>query len=225
MAKNAQSALDLNALVVRQAEAVVACVNEGQAEGIARLDMAGALDFARLMTDSLQGTLQSLEHSFADAVRAAAKDIHELRHEIATLGVDSMRADHLPEAGQELNAVVQETEKATDRIMESAEAIMSADREDKAAFETLVDAQMLAIFEACTFQDITGQRIAKVVETLERLEHRFDRLLEALPEGGADMAFTADEEARDKRKEEQILNGPQIDGPQVDQNAIDELFD
>ena len=225
MAKTSQAALDLNALIVRQAEAVVACVNEGQAEGKARLDMAGALDVARLMTDSLQGTLQSLEHGFADAVRSAAKDIHELRQEIASLGVDSMRSDHLPEAGQELNAVVQETEKATDRIMESAEAIMGADREDKDAFEALVDTQMIDIFEACTFQDITGQRIAKVVETLERLENRFDKLLEALPEGDGDMAFSSAEKARDKRKEEQFLNGPQIDGPQVDQNAIDALFD
>jgi chemotaxis protein CheZ len=108
--------------------------------------------------------------------------------------------------------------------MESAEAIMAADRSDPAAFESLVDAQMIDIFEACTFQDITGQRIAKVVETLQRLETRFDRMLSALPTAEGEEVKTADEAAVDARKEDQILNGPQRDGPQVAQDDIDALF-
>lgn len=222
MAKS--EALDLSAIAEKQAQAIVDCVNEGAAP--ARLDMARALDVARIMTSSLEDTLRTLDHGFADAVREAAEDIQSLRTEMASLGVDKMRQEHLPEAGQELDAVVQETEKATDRIMESAEMIMAADRSDPAAFQELVDAQMIDIFEACTFQDITGQRIAKVVETLKRLESRFDRLLATLPksEAGADSA-SDDEKERDARNKEQILNGPQVDGPQVDQNSIDALFD
>jgi chemotaxis protein CheZ len=52
-------------------------------------------------------------------VREAAEDIQDLRQELSSLGVDKLRADHLPEAGKELDAVVEETEKATNRIMES----------------------------------------------------------------------------------------------------------
>jgi chemotaxis protein CheZ len=186
--------------------------------------MVRALDVARVMTDSLEGTLRSLEHGFADAVREAAEDIHDLRVELSSLGVDKLRADHLPEAGMELDAVVEETEKATNRIMESAESIMAADRSDPEAFQDMVDTQMIDIFEACTFQDITGQRIGKVVETLQRLENRFDRLLESLPKGNGEAFSTDEEKAREARKQEQILNGPQRDGPQVDQDAIDALF-
>lgn len=214
------------AIAEQQAQAIVACV--GKADGSKRLDMARALDVARVMTDSLQDTLRMLDNGFADAVRAAAEDIHDLRHELASLGVDSMRADHLPEAGKELDAVVEETEKATDRIMESAETIMAADRSDPLAFQTMVDEQMIDIFEACTFQDITGQRIAKVVETLKRLETRFDRLLATLPQGeaGSERAPVNEaEQARDARRQDQILNGPQLQGPQVDQSDIDALFD
>ena len=216
--------LDLSEFAERQAEAIVACVNKGAVTE--RLDMARALDLARSMTDSLGETLRTLDHGFADAVRDAATDIHDLREELGSLGVDKMREEQLPEAGQELDAVVEETEKATNRIMESAEMIMSADRSDPAAFQEMVDAQMIDIFEACTFQDITGQRIAKVVETLQRLETRFDRLLATLPKGeaGADGS-TDDEKARDARKQEQILNGPQVNGPQVGQDDIDALFD
>lgn len=220
--------LDVCAIAEKQAEAVVACVNSGsgqRADGKERLDMARALDVARLMTDSLEGTLRSLDHGFADAVREAAEDISDLRFELSSLGVDKLRADHLPEAGQELDAVVAETEKATDRIMESAESIMAADRSDPAAFQEMVDAQMIDIFEACTFQDITGQRIAKVVETLQRLETRFDRLLDSLPQSEGEAFVSDEEKTRDARKQEQILNGPQMDGPQVDQSDIDALFD
>jgi chemotaxis protein CheZ len=214
-------ALDLSAVVEQQAAALVACVNEGTQS---KLDVSRALEVARVMTSSLEGTLRELDHGFADAVRDAAEDIHDLRMELASLGVDKLRSDHLPEAGHELDAVVEETEKATDRIMESAEAIMAADRSDPAAFESLVDAQMIDIFEACTFQDITGQRIAKVVETLQRLETRFDRMLSALPTAEGEEVKTADEAAVDARKEDQILNGPQRDGPQVAQDDIDALF-
>lgn len=220
-AKKHDHALDLGAVVEQQAAALVACVNNG-AES--KLDVSRALEVARVMTSSLEGTLRELDHGFADAVRDAAEDIHDLRMELASLGVDKLRSDHLPEAGHELDAVVEETEKATDRIMESAEAIMAADRSDSSAFEALVDAQMIDIFEACTFQDITGQRIAKVVETLQRLETRFDRMLSALPAAEGEEVKTADEAAIDARKQEQILNGPQRDGPQVGQDDIDALF-
>lgn len=220
-AKTNHSALNLNAMVEQQAEALVACVNKGSKS---KLDVGRALEVARVMTTSLEGTLRSLDHGFADAVRDAAEDIHDLRMELASLGVDKLRSDHLPEAGHELDAVVEETEKATDKIMESAETIMAADRSDPAAFETMVDAQMIEIFEACTFQDITGQRIAKVVETLQRLETRFDRMLAALPAAEGDEVKTVDESAVDARKEAQILNGPQRDGPLVAQDDIDALF-
>ncbi len=215
--------LDVSAIAEQQAEAVVACINKQRGQD--RMDMARALDVARVMTNSLEDTLRTLDHGFADAVRDAAEDIHDLRMEIASLGMDKMRADHLPEAGKELDAVVGETERATERIMESAESIMAADREDMDAFQAHVDEQMIEIFEACTFQDITGQRIAKVVETLKRMETRFDRLLATLPTAD-DAAYDCDvEKARDERARQQILNGPQIEGPQVDQDAIDALFD
>ncbi|MEM1288467.1 MAG: protein phosphatase CheZ [Pseudomonadota bacterium] len=223
---NAQTAASngwsLEKLAEQQAEALVACVNASSND---RLDMGRALDVARAMTAALEDALRGAEHAFADAVRDAAQDIHALRSQLSTLGVDEMRGDRLPEAGMELDAVVEETEKATDRIMEAAEAIMAADRTDKEGFEALVDTQMIDIFEACTFQDITGQRIGKVVETLKRLETRFDRLLDALPEGEASAVLTEEEQAYEKRRSEQILNGPQLDGPEVAQDAIDALFD
>ena len=48
------------------------------------------------------------------------------------------------------------TEQASNTIMECAEALMGADASDPAAYKALVDEKMMVIFEACSFQDITG---------------------------------------------------------------------
>ena len=62
-------------------------------------------------------------------------------------------------SGLELEAVVHATEEAANRIMEAAEAIGDWLREgnhDTASME-VVNEKVNAIFEACSFQDVTGQ--------------------------------------------------------------------
>ena len=50
------------------------------------------------------------------------------------------------------------------RVVASAfalQALMAADASDPVAYKALVDDKMMLIFEACSFQDIPGQRVAK----------------------------------------------------------------
>lgn len=74
-------------------------------------------------------------------------------------------------SGVELEAVVEETEKAANRIMEAAEAISTwlagdQSRDGAAAIAEKVN----AIFEACSFQDLTGQRVRRAIEHLQRVD-------------------------------------------------------
>jgi chemotaxis protein CheZ len=75
-------------------------------------------------------------------------------------------------SGLELEAVVQATEAAANQIMEAAEAIGECvriaipDKEAMAAISTKID----AIFEACAFQDLTGQRVRRAIEHLQHVE-------------------------------------------------------
>ena len=78
------------------------------------------------------------------------------------------------------------------------------------------------MFEACNFQDITGQRISKVVKTLQFIEERVNKMIEIWGEEG----FTdvkQDQEERDA--EAALLNGPQLANQGVSQADIDKLFD
>jgi chemotaxis protein CheZ len=64
--------------------------------------------------------------------------------------------------------------------MEAAEEIMAADPAIREAYQDLVSNKMIGIFEACTFQDITGQRISKVVDTLRFIDERVTSFIEHL---------------------------------------------
>jgi chemotaxis protein CheZ len=90
-----------------------------------------------------------------------------------------MHRESIPAAGQELDAIVTATESASNRILECAEQVMEADASNAARYKAFVDARMLSVFEACEFQDITGQRIAKVIDTLQQIEARVARFASA----------------------------------------------
>ena len=94
-----------------------------------------------------------------DALGDVARALKDLKTELAGLDAPSA-AISLPDASVELNAVVDATEQATNQIMESSEALTALPFAD-AQTTMQVNAHVTRIFEACSFQDITGQRIAK----------------------------------------------------------------
>src|SRR5215831_11165200 len=116
---------------------------------------------AEVAAQSLQGFFQAMDAKVYRELREIAGYIESMRQEIGTLQVNDLKNSRIPSAGEELGAIVRSTEQATNTIMECAETLMAHDASDPAAFKALVDEKMLVIFEACSFQDITGQRIAK----------------------------------------------------------------
>ncbi|WP_025898098.1 protein phosphatase CheZ [Sneathiella glossodoripedis] len=140
------------------------------------------------------------------------------RSEISQIRPKDLKRDKLPRAGKELDAIVEATESATNQIMEAAEKIMDA----RVTEANVVNDACMDIFEACSFQDITGQRISKVVSTLEYIETYLDKLTAAW---GHDENSEAAVEAADPEDEEAaLLNGPALAGEGVDQDYVDDMF-
>jgi chemotaxis protein CheZ len=111
-------------------------------------------------------------------------------------------------SGLELEAVVQATESAANRIMEAAEAIgdwLRDGRRDPEALEAVAE-KVNTIFEACTFQDITGQRIRRAIEHLQHVE---TMLTEIMPDGAPPEA---------------VVNAMPSAGPDLHQADVDQLF-
>ncbi|MBZ0217195.1 MAG: protein phosphatase CheZ, partial [Fimbriimonadaceae bacterium] len=144
--------------------------------------------------------------------------------EIGQLQANDIKNAHIPGAGEELAAIISTTEDATDTIMSSAEAIMEADAVDSEAYQASVFDNVMKIMEACSFQDLTGQRISKVVETLEYIEDRISRFADAIGERDGTAQLSEEEIAREKRRKELLLNGPQAKEEAIAQSVVDDMF-
>jgi chemotaxis protein CheZ len=117
-------------------------------------------------------------------------------------------------SGLELEAVVQATEAAANRIMEAAEAISDWLRENQPATGSLevVNEKVNAIFEACSFQDVTGQRIRRAIQHLQHVEAMLTdltRVVVSAPYNGAGAVAPSEAAAN----------------PDLAQDAVDSLFD
>ncbi|MCF4164722.1 protein phosphatase CheZ [Zavarzinia compransoris] len=168
---------------------------------------------------TMQAYFRSIDTSIYREFRELSDYIAKARGEIASLRPSDLQRDRLPRAGKELEAIVRSTEEATNKIMAAAEAVMAA---DPAAddFRTLVSDRCMEIFEACSFQDITGQRISKVVETLTYIEERVGRLKDAL---GSELQDGPPDEDR-RKGDEVLLNGPALEGEGIAQDEVDKLM-
>lgn len=180
------------------------------------------ITLAELTAESLKTFYARLDTEVYGELVSIARFIGSMHQEIAALGVNDLKDARLPGAGHELDEIVRATENATNSIMGCAEELLAADASDPAFADNVQDVAT-RIFEACAFQDLTGQRIAKVVETLRVIEGRVARFANAvkLPD---EAGVNAEEAARAARKRDLILNGPQAKGVAIEQDAIDALL-
>jgi len=186
--------------------------------------LADVLELAELSARAMQHWFENMDRAIYRELRVIAGYIEQLKHEIGVLKANEIKTCRIPAAGQELSAVRNATEAATNTIMECAETVLAADGRDPAAYKALVEEKMMLVFEACTFQDITGQRIAKVVETLQLIDERVSRFATAIAARDAGGSITEMERVREERKQRLILNGPQLDGPETSQSEVDAMF-
>lgn len=180
------------------------------------------LSLAQQLTDTMQLFFGSLDQSIHKEFVYIADYIARTRTEISKLRPNDIKEQRIPTAGAELEAVVTDTERATETIMHEAETLLGAKPDDIAAYKSQVDDAMMRIIEACSFQDLSGQRVSKVVESLRHVEKRVTRFAATM--GVHDADADEDEIAEAERKKKLHLNGPAIGGPEVRQDGVDELF-
>jgi chemotaxis regulatin CheY-phosphate phosphatase CheZ len=150
--------------------------------------------------------------------------IQRTREEIAALHHEDEKSNRIMLATGELDAIVSATERATSDILNCAERIQAAAARlprtpDAAGAAEEISAQAMEITMACSFQDITGQRTMKVVNTLRYIEQRVKSMIAIWDlEEVKKAAF----EPVDKRPDAHLMNGPSADA--VSQDAIDEIF-
>jgi chemotaxis protein CheZ len=159
--------------------------------------------------------------------------ISRTKHEIAVLHGRSFNGGEMSKVTGELGAVVGGTEEATQQILEAAEAIDQAaaamikvnSPDQQKLLSDEIGERVVSIFEACNFQDLTGQRISKVMTTMKFIENHIMIMMDIW--GGIDAIRAHAPAIVDGREgDARLLNGPKNEGDvgHVSQNDIDALF-
>ncbi len=189
--------------------------------------------FSRQIVETCQRDLQQAQ-KIKDELKQIHDAIADTKREIATLhdaGRDDLKVSRMTD---ELGAIVEGTEDATETILSAAEVIdgnatdLIATLRQQANKDQVSDIQeqVVKIVEACNFQDLTGQRITKVVNAFRFIEERVDRMMEIWGgiEGFKDIEKV---DLPERTDHEELLNGPALEEAEnvASQDDIDALFD
>ncbi len=156
--------------------------------------------------------------------------VRRVRDEIAAIHHPADEEHRLTSMGEQLDAIVEATEKATNTIMESVEQttdllygiVGELSDEHKTVVNQAIN-KSNEIFEACSFQDITGQRVSKVMKSITYVEDRVGALIAIW--GKDELEKIEVKLEREKTEDEKLLAGPQLEGKGISQDDIDALFD
>lgn len=170
-----------------------------------------------------------------------AKYINNAKKELEEVKGYHITDKEIPEASNQLDAIVQMTENATGKIMDACDELNSFHNDMKERLVNMdppLDPDALAgvddaitqaqtsithIYEACNFQDITGQRIKKVVKALQEIERHVLRMVVVF--GLLANEDKLDDETKAHLQEDAaLLNGPQLAGQGLEQDDIDAIL-
>jgi chemotaxis protein CheZ len=213
-----------------------------------------AAQTARL--DEILGAIQTLQRltqaSASETIDACRRELNEAfsmrgeldlmkeaitrtKQEIAALHRSENSGKGMRRAADELDAVVGSTERATTSLLTAIEDIETNANMLRASMgkagQDNVDAileRVIVAYEACNFQDLTGQRISKIVGVLKFVEDHLDRVIEAWSGLDSFRDFASLQDAGPNIDDESsLLNGPKLEDDigHVDQTDIDALFD
>lgn len=178
-----------------------------------------------------------IDHELRVEIAQMVRSIGRAKTQIAAIKHPMSAEDQMQTASLQLDTIVQTTETATNEIMESVDGIEGTLKQihgftlDDPEVQQLIDQasnQLISIIEACSFQDLTGQRINQVVKTLRFIESRILAMIDIwggleafkdlpIPEGEASESVSEEEEG--------LLNGPALGSQGLSQDDIDALFD
>ncbi len=182
-------------------------------------DPAMVAEVVRAVLATMHGDLSARETGLLGEVEELGRMIAAARAEIAALQVDDISASHIPSATDELDAIVAHTAAATDSILEVCETLDRVASTQQGEAAAMLSEATTRIYEACSFQDITGQRITKVVATLKTIDAKIAQIVGTFAGRATPPAAPPPAPAG-----EALLHGPQLPANAMHQSDIDALL-
>jgi len=188
-------------------------------ESVRLTEVAGVVE---CLMQTLEGDLSALEIRTHRELQELVGYIQRAKREILAIQPTEIPEHHIPVATDELDAVIQATEEATDKILDAAEQLNAMAAAGKGKQSEKLEAIATQIYEASNFQDITGQRITKVVKTLRHIESKVVALVRAF--GGDIGEIAIESPPPPPENDASLLNGPQMPDKANSQADIDALL-
>jgi chemotaxis protein CheZ len=209
----------------------IAVLRNGSFERASATEIASVVDSVLATMD---GDLTPRDIKVYRDIEALARFIQNAKSEIAAVRPTEINDRDIPMATDELDAVVGATEEATGKILDAAELLERVSGELPPEQSAAVSDAVTSIYEACNFQDVTGQRISKVVKTLRSIEDRVAAMLSAFGEeiakfqvDGAPVSVVSGVQAAAvpaARSDEDLLHGPSLPDDAKKQAEIDAIL-
>jgi chemotaxis protein CheZ len=174
------------------------------------------------LLDSFERAVSTEQERLRRELDALASMIATMKREVDTIRADEIETRHMPTVNGEIGAIAAHLESATGDILDACENIENAvEGLDSEAAEQVRN-QVTRIYEACNFHDISGQRIRKILNTLQTVEERIAALLTVL--GQRPDRPKRLPPSRSSEPQPSLLEGPQLPGNGRSQDEIDALF-
>jgi len=208
-------------------------------ETVSAADVLDALD---KLGDMMRGTASTPAEpppavnpevtAVATELSELSRRIQQVKSEVGAIKHPLASTDRITDATTQLDTIVSDMEVATDRILEGAEqveatlaqfVVFSGGNEEISKLSVEANGHVTRMMEACSFQDVSGQRVAKVVRLFTEIETHITTIIDYFgPEAFANVPVSDIEKSDELGV---VLHGPQSGGQGISQDEIDALFD
>lgn len=153
------------------------------------------------------------------------QDIEDAKSEIMALSSNAQtNKQAISDASLHLDTVIKSTEEATNSFMDAASAIQELAIGIGGQKEEDIKAVCMRIYEACNFQDLSTQRINKVIKLIKTLEAHILNLHTLFAIQTDAEKPHANGEITLPKDDRELLNGPQLPQNAISQDDVDALF-
>ena len=187
-----------------------------------------ATKVASIVKGTIDGSVHRENIQIKEEIRYLLSFVDQAKEEISSLRPKEYSTNKLPAAFSELDAIVSGTEEAAGKVMDCADELSEVSENFDGEVKQQLGDISVKLFEASGFQDITGQRVTKIVTTLVHLEERLSALADAMGDNDVDEVVNDDDNIDkdyDAMANEEFTHGPQLECDAKNQAAIDALFD
>jgi chemotaxis protein CheZ len=187
------------------------------------VDASAVASVVEAVVSSLSGDMSVADLKLYHELEQLARYIQAAKREIAEIQPHDI-SERIPAATDELDAVVDHTAEATGTILDAAESMEKLSGKVPTEVSDVIAGAVTRIYEACNFQDVTGQRINKVVITLKYIEQKIDALLGAFGDGVNDLQKPAVPQPPPLDDHKHLMQGPQLPKEANNQADIDAIL-